>query len=857
MSDLHKYIIGSAGGVLLCLCCIGGYYFFFDGRLSKAERQRTANSAETPQDGESAIAYRDTFQYGAQNPAQRSNTPEQLTSEQEARLSAARSANASLSKQGTDTEEAAAYPNNAEAAEQARKLIASPADFAKQSPYATSDQEKLSNNGKVIVKNEHALEKQRQHVYDLITQGKNAGQKKQLNNTIGFFDEAAALLQEDDKAFAAATYADMTDSLLALSKTLENDYNAKAARDKAEVYIRKSLAAESSTKARELYAELIEAQQEAARRKKQQDIIARQKMLEKNNQENQAAQQRSRIDDLIADGKDAALKKQTGSVLITFDQADYDMPDDQPFAAASYTAMSDVLYKLFTSLSDPEEKNKILNKAEDYIKKALAAQNTADGRALYAAIINEQKQVEDRKKRAEEQKQQELLRAQQYAKQQQLASEKEKKLIEQRQKVQELITQGKNAAKKKQLEPVLAYFNTITMPADKKFAAAAYTDMAHIVYDIANATPNLEKKQAALQKAEEYITQARADQPTTENAQFYAVVTNAVKQADEQKKAFEAHQKQAALQARQAEEKKKQEAAAAQQQIEKLRTKIKNFIAAGKTSLQNKQLDAAVDTFNKVEELMPGDKKFAAASYQEIAQAFFAFAKGNTHEKTVLIAYSRAEHYIRKSIMAGDSFASRNLYEKITKGQQEVLRKQEQLAQKAKEKAAQPPAPAKRSPADIQKSKLTAQGFITQGKKAAATGNFSAVHAFFQKAAASIPKEDAVFSAQKYAEMAESLFTFAKKHTTKKNEALKTSEQYVKQSIAAKANEHSVHFLYSQIADELKQPKTALKELEQAHKLDENNYVYNYELGKKYFALKEYEIARAFFEKAGKEIPVQ
>ncbi|MGP1528970.1 MAG: hypothetical protein ACTTI3_01300 [Treponema sp.] len=857
MSDLHKYIIGSAGGVLLCLCCIGGYYFFFDGRLSKTNQQRIANAAGTLQDSKSDVAHHDTFQYGTPPTTQHNGTPEQLTSEQEARLLAARNANASLSKQGTDTEAPAAYPDIAAAAGRENKPIASPADFAKQSPYMQGSQEKLSSNGKLVVKNEHALEKQHQHVYDLITQGKNAGQKQQLNTAIGFFDEAAALLQDDDKAFAAAAYTDMTASLLALSKALENDYNAKAARDKAEVYIRKSIAAESSTKARALYAELIEAQQDAVRRKKQQDIIAQQKIQEKNTKKNQAAQQRSRIEDLIADGKDAALKKQTESVLITFDQADYDMPDDQPFAAASYTAMSDILYKLFTSLSNPEEKSKILNKAEDYIKKALAAQNTARGRSLYAVIINEQKQAEDQKKRAETQKQQELLRAQQYARQQQLASEKEKKLVEQRQKVQELITKGKNAAKKKQLEPVLAYFNTITMPDDKKFTAVAYTDMAHTVYDIATATPNLEKKQAALQKAEEYITQARAAQPTAENAQFYAVVTNAVKQADEQKKAFEAHQKQAALQARQAEEKKKQEAAVAQQQIEKLRTKIKNCIVEGTTALQNKQLNAALDSFNKADELMPDDKKFVAASYQEIAQALFAFAKGSTHEKTVLIAYSRAEHYIRKSIMAGDSLASRNLYEKITKGQQEVLRKQKQLAQKAKEKAAQPSAPAKRSPADIQKSKLAAQGFITQGKKAAATGNFSAAHTFFQKAAESIPKEDAAFSAQKYAEIAESLFTFAKKHTAKKNEALKISENYVKQSIAAKANEHAVHFLYSQIADELKQPKIALKELEQAHKFDENNYVYNYELGKKYFELKEYEIARAFFEKAGKKIPVQ
>ena len=146
---------------------------------------------------------------------------------------------------------------------------------------------------------------------------------------------------------------------------------------------------------------------------------------------------------------------------------------------------------------------------------------------------------------------------------------------------------------------------------------------------------------------------------------------------------------------------------------------------------------------------------------------------------------------------------------------------------------------------------------ITNGKNALNTGNSDSALNLFSQADSTMPKDEKKFSSQKYAEIADSLHEKAtsSKNTEQSKKLEKNAENYIAKSIADDDKVAKNHYLYSNIAEEQKKADLSLKELEKALNLDTNNYEYNYELGKKYYARKEYKKARECFERSTKLRP--
>ena len=224
MNDLHKYLIGTAAGVVLCLLIWGGYSLIFGGK----ETNNTPISRTELNGGAFGTASgRSSDILGNDSAFNVENDGSDLTPEQQERLLAAQAANESLAKQ-----------------------------------YGTQD-----GNQK--------LEEERNTVRDYIAQGKSAAQKNQLTNALTAFERADEAMP-DDKDFEAASYHDMAPSLFLLSKTTPDAQTAQTARDEAERYIKKSLAARNNTDARELYSTIIAEHQKAAEAKRQQSLLAQQ-----------------------------------------------------------------------------------------------------------------------------------------------------------------------------------------------------------------------------------------------------------------------------------------------------------------------------------------------------------------------------------------------------------------------------------------------------------------------------------------------------------------------------------------------------------------------------------------------------
>ncbi len=878
MSDLRKYIIGTIAGILVCLLCVGGYYFF----TGTADNDALAlNRHDGNASGlESGTEVHDPFAEDGSG----------LTPEQQARLSAAYQANQSLEQQKNG--------NNS--------------DFGH-----SADKSGLTANGN----------EQRQKVRRLIVKGKNAARKKAVNDAFESFD-AASDAMPDEKPFASDSYYEMADSSFHLSKNIYDESHINTSLNKAESYIKKSLAAENTEKGRALYAEIVKAQKEIENYAAQQKLRAQQEKRQES-RESARNQRKEKVRDAIARGKKSAREKQTDSALFHFNTADNAMPDEKAFAVDAYTDMAQEMFRLSQNLYDEQDKQKALDKAEEYAKKALAAQNTPDTRNLYADIIEAQKRVEKEKKRAEERRYQAQLRAQEEARARRAAAAQKKQQQETvRKQVKRLIADGTAAARKKQISGAMRPFDQADriMPNDdSSFAADSYGDMANELFDVSRFAPNETVKRNTLDKAEEYSRKALAAKDTPSGRKLSSAIAAAKQYAEKQRKLAETRKAQEREKARQQAALKQKQEAEKRKRNEQIRADVKAHIAQGKKSARRKQISGAASSFDKADRIMPDDDThFAADSYYEMADTMLPLARTTRNEKDVSFALDKAEQYIKKSLAAENTPQSRALEAKIAaerkkaavaKAQaekqkqafakrQEALRKKREAQKKAqqeraaaaraqaekrkealakrrealrkkreaekKERAAAAAAKAKadkiarqeaaqrkkaavaNAAKNTQKNKTAVLQLVSKGKKAAAGGNYPAARQSFDKASMVMPTNDNPFTGEQYREMADSMYGLSKKVPAQKRAALKSGSEYIKKSVAANNRDAEAHFVYAGIADDSGNAALALKELETAQRLAPDNYLYNYELGKKYFQLKRYKEAKACFEQAVK-----
>ena len=432
LNDLHKYLIGTAAGIVLCLLIWGGISLVFGGRetnnvsISRTERDRGAFGTAS---GRSSDILGNNGSFVPETES------DELTPEQQERLLAAQVANESLAKKyggqdGSGVENGQSFSDN-------------PMSGIETYPGVFGDDALAFNRGtREQAAGNQQLEEARNTVRDYIIQGKSAAQKNQLANALTAFDRADEAMP-NDKDFEAASYHDRASSLFLLSKTAPDAQTVQNARDQAERYIKKSLAARDNTDARQLYSNIIAEHQKEAEAKRQQALLAQQQAVEHARSEERTEQQRKQVIELIGQGKNAVNKRQLNNAVSAFDKAASSMPDNKQFASDSYTEMADSMLNLAQHTANTNDVHTSLNKAESYVKEALAAQNSSNARNLYAKILDVRKEQE---RLAQE-------RAEAQRKQQEQANQAaaQKKAEEQR-KEQERLAQERAEAQRKQQE---------------------------------------------------------------------------------------------------------------------------------------------------------------------------------------------------------------------------------------------------------------------------------------------------------------------------------------------------------------------------------------------------------------------
>ena len=787
MNDLYKYLIGTAAGIVLCLLIWGGYSL-----LSGRGTTNNVPISRTELDG-SAIGTasgRSSDILGNNGSFSLENDDAELTPEQQERLLAAQAANESLAKQyggqdGNGAQNQQGFRNEQTTAGTDSGYPGVFGNDALALDRGTQERAAVQTTGN------QKLEESRNRVRDYIVQGKSAAQKNQPANALAAFEQAGEAMP-DDKDFEAASYQDIASSLFLLSKTVPNAQTAQTVRDEAERYIKKSLAVRDNADARELYSTIIAENRKAAETKRQETLLAQQQSADRARKEEQAGQQRRQVVELIGQGKNAVNRRQLNNAVSAFDKAAAAMPDNKQFASDSYSEMADAMLNLAQHLSNPNDVNTALNKAESYIKEALATQTSSNARNLYAKILDARKEQErlaqaraeaQRKqqeqaaqaaaqKKAEEQRKQQEQAAQaaaqkkaeeQRKQQEQAAQAAAQKKAEEQQKqpktaahkqVENLIAQGTAAAQRKQLNNAILALDRAGrfMPNDNDFAEESYRKMADAMFNLAENSADKQTKASALNKADEYIKKALAAKNTAESRALAARITEAQS----------ANQTNTAAKPQTAQQ---SGSAARQTQADAVRQQNNTAGTANNGNAANAQA--------------------AAAQARAAAEA-----------------------------------------EAAKKVQAELLAKKREV-----------------------------DTLVQQGKKAAETGNFAEAQRAFNKAAAQMPDGDAVFAAEQYREMADVLQGFAKTAPTHKEQSLKDAADYIKKSIASKNDDAKSHYIYAQIADSQNNTALTVQELEAARRFDPQNAQYNYELGRKYFEQKKYPQARSCFEQAVKSNP--
>ena len=893
MNDLNKYLIGTAAGILLCLLIGGGYYLLL-GRPAKesaalAERLQQNGSYTAPSHGSAE----DIFGITDDSGRLLGNGDADLTPEQEAQLLAAQAANENLANRygETSTPPTPAHPAGTGLGDSGSPVLSTDFDSDALASIGFNTPERGLNS---VEEHRKAQDEQRrQDVQNFIAQGKSAAQRNQIDAALAAFDEASKVMP-DDKPFEASSYREMADTLLSAAQTAVSEEAAQNARDGAETYIKKSLAAQSTPESRSLYANIIDEQRKADNQRKQQALLARQQAAEQEETGKRTDKQRRQVVDLIGQGKNAAQKRQLNNAVSAFDRASDAMPNnDTAFASSSYTDMADEMYRLSQRVSDADDVQTSLDTAERYIRRSLAAQNTPDARSLYTKIADARKQADDKRiaqaQAAERQRQEQEQLAKRQAEERKRQQEEQARQQAQRQaeQQQQLAQQGRQtpsqqAGSGRQEQPSARQQQEQQRQQAQRQAGQQQSQ----------AQKQAEQQQLAQQGRQTPSQQAgsgRQEQPSARQQQEQQRQQAQRQAGQQQSQAQKQAEQQRQLAQQRQQEQEKQKAAEAEKAKEQARQSVNTFIAQGKNFAQRKQLNNAVSSFDKADRAMPDDDEFSATAYRNMADSLFTLSQQLPNQQAARTARGKADEYVKKSIRAKNTPEAQALAAKITDAQKPAATAPAQTggrttagrttapqrpAQTGKQQAAprqnaqqgaaaaktgasaatEKPDPAK-AQAEVQARKREVDSLVAQGKKAGDSGDFAQAQAAFDKAAAQMPAGDAQFAASQYREMAESMHKLAQTVPAQKNKALQSGTDYIKKSLAARNDDGASHFVYSQIADAQNNTALAVKELEAAQRADPKNYLYNYELGRKYFEQKKYANARTSFEQAAKANP--
>ncbi len=151
---------------------------------------------------------------------------------------------------------------------------------------------------------------------------------------------------------------------------------------------------------------------------------------------------------------------------------------------------------------------------------------------------------------------------------------------------------------------------------------------------------------------------------------------------------------------------------------------------------------------------------------------------------------------------------------------------------------------------DLRDRMEAVNALVKTGRQAVGSGDLGKAAKSFNDATANLPEGEQRFASQTWSDIADSWYEAYKQAPSSPAgvSAVKDSQRAAQEAIRADSLNASPHYTLSKIYNDANLPDQALSELEQAQKLDPNNFLYAFELGKTYFRVKKYEEARRAFE---------
>jgi tetratricopeptide (TPR) repeat protein len=150
---------------------------------------------------------------------------------------------------------------------------------------------------------------------------------------------------------------------------------------------------------------------------------------------------------------------------------------------------------------------------------------------------------------------------------------------------------------------------------------------------------------------------------------------------------------------------------------------------------------------------------------------------------------------------------------------------------------------------DLQDKMRAVNDLVEKGKASIDSGDFSGGERLFAEARDRLPEGEDKFAGQKLADIADSLYTAAKKNPgPDADSALQEAIQTARDAKKRDASNALPYYTLGKINSDLNQTDNAIIELRQAASLDPKNYLYSYALGLSYFKARRYEDARQSFE---------
>lgn len=218
---------------------------------------------------------------------------------------------------------------------------------------------------------------------------------------------------------------------------------------------------------------------------------------------------------------------------------------------------------------------------------------------------------------------------------------------------------------------------------------------------------------------------------------------------------------------------------------------------------------------------------------------------GKTLERT---ATTVAQSAGTKQAAASDSAASEAAAAAARKAEEDARAKAEAEAEAARKRAAEEELSRKSS--ELRAKMEAVNAMVKSGKESISAGDYTGAKNSFDGAVSSLPTGEAKFSAQTHADIAEGYYDGYKRAQTSPEglESVKQAQRSAQEAIRNDSTDARPHYTLSKIYNDFQKPDLAVGELEQAVKLDPNNYLYAFELGKAYFKVKKYPEAQRAFE---------